>query len=104
VAVSVVGGFLDAKYFDDVSLYDRDYSNCVTAHASATDPAGYCPQALASEISRPQAIDKVSAIAGLSVGGAVALAGLYMILENSPHVVSATVERDHVAITLQGRW
>jgi hypothetical protein len=102
--VAGIGGGLYGVAEHEYSLYSRDANRC----GMTTMVPGYCPPGAAD--SHLQALkNRASALAdgeyaAFAVGGAIAAAGFVMILANSPHLVSADVERDHVAITLSGRW
>jgi tetratricopeptide (TPR) repeat protein len=104
VVVAGIGGGLYELSNHDYSLYTRDANSCA---ASAGIP-GYCPAGPANShlhvLSSRAASLADGEYAALGLGGAIAAAGFVMILVNSPHLVSADVERDHVAITWSGRW
>lgn len=104
VVVAGAGGVLYGLASHEYSLYSRDATSC----ADHSGIAGYCPPG-ASNSHLQTLRSRASTLAdgeyvALGVGGAIAAAGFIMILANSPHLVSADVERDHVALTWSGRW
>ena len=98
--IAGIGGGVLAQAWAEASRYEQSRDSYCATHVPCFDPL---PSSVTQHLSRMNFENNVAGTM-FAVGGAAAAIGVYMVIANQPRLVAPDIGRDHVAITISGRW